>query len=196
MPREGCDCEDSQQSAHSPGVVLNAEEVIYALTDPHTIKDGSVKEFSKSKLKSRDLSICRAQHSSATLIAKAVIEPLTRGGNSYHGTLWALTSEIRELALGESGVGAFCVADDGLAHDSAHAVLGFSEARIELRNHREAARGNLKELFLRRGVQELEQCPFPRTQEGEGSRQKADGNRAQVGVPDEVTVPEAKRPVE
>jgi hypothetical protein len=196
MPREGCSCEDTQQSAHSPGVVLNAEEVIYALTDPHTIKDGSVKEFSKSKLKGRDLSICRARHSSVSLIAKAVIDPLTRSGNSYHGALWALTSEIREIPLGESGVGAFCVADDGLAHDSAHAVLGFSEARIELRNHREAARGNLKELFLRRGAQELEQCPFPRAQDGQVSRQEADGTSALAGVPNEATVSAPKRSVE
>ena len=162
MPREGCDCEDAQQSQHSPGLVGDAEEVIYALTDPHTIQDGSVKEFSKSKLKDRDLSICRARHSSVSLITSAVIEPLTKGDGTYHGVLWALTSEIREIPLGESGVGAFCVADDGLIDDPAHAVIGFSEARIELRNHRVAARGNLKDLFLRRGPKTLEECPFPK----------------------------------
>lgn len=160
MPREGCGCEDTLQSEHSPGLVSDDEEIVYVLTDPHTCKEGSVKEFSKSKLKDRDLSVCRSRHSSVSLITKAVIEPLTQSGNTYHGALWAFTGEIREIPLGDSGVGAFCVADDGLDHDLAHAVIGFSEAEIKLRNHREAARGNLKELFLRRGRTDLEKCPF------------------------------------
>ena len=162
MPREGCDCEDEKQSEHSPGLVGDAEEIVYVLADPHTFEEGSVKRFSKGKLQRRELSICRARHSSVSLITKAVIEPLTQSGNVYHGALWALTEEIREIALGDSGVGAFCVADDGLVYDTAHAVLGFSEARIKLRNHREAARGNLTELFLRRGMKKLEECPFPK----------------------------------
>jgi hypothetical protein len=161
MPREGCGCEDTLQSEHSPGLVSDDEEIIYALVDPYTYSEGSIKEFSNSKLKARVLSVCRAQYSSVKLITEAVIEPLARSGNVYQGALWAFSKEIREIALGDSGVGAFCVADDGLAHDRAHAVLGFSEAQIELRNHRVAARGNLKELLLRRGRMELEECPFP-----------------------------------
>lgn len=196
MPREGCDCEDSRQSDHSPGVVSDAEEVIYALTDPHTIQGGSVKEFSKSKLKNRDLSICRAPHSSLSLISNAVIEPLTKGDGTYHGVLWALTSEIREIALGESSVGAFCVADDGLAHDTAHAVLGFSESCIKLRNHREAARGNLKELFLRRGKQELWQCPFPEFGNDEPPREGADRSKTEADASAEAIAPNAKHPAD
>ncbi len=66
MGRLGCECEETQQSDHSPGVVEHEEPIVFVLTDPLTIEHGSVKNFSNSELKEKRLSICRSKHSSGT----------------------------------------------------------------------------------------------------------------------------------
>lgn len=163
MGRMGCECEDSQQSEYSPGVVKNDEPIVFVLTDPLTIENGSVKDFSKSQLKEKRLSICRSRYSSPEEIKKQVIDVLIRNDprRLHHGALWAVCNEIRGICLGSSQVGAFCVIDEGLPEYTSHGVIGFSDADIDLRNNREAARGNLKELFMRRGIRVLSDCPFP-----------------------------------
>ena len=162
MRRLGCECEDSQQSVHSPGVVANEEPIIFVLTDPLTIEHGSVKDFSKSELKKKRLSICRSKYSTSEQLKEQVVDVLLVGSSrrTHVGALWAECHEIRAVCLGASEVGAFCVIDDGLEDYKAHGVLGYSDANLSLRNEREAARGNLKELFVRRGVLSLPECPF------------------------------------
>lgn len=160
-----CECpkEAESQSPHSPGIVEDDEPIVYLIVDPLTSENGSVKSISKSQLKSGTLSVCRSKYCDADEAKTLMLDPLTsKAGRTFQGAAWASCSQIRSIKLGASNVGAFCVHDDALEDYSAHAHLAFSVPQEEkLRNEREAARGNLKELFLSNGVAtSLEDCPF------------------------------------
>jgi hypothetical protein len=178
MNRPECPKEAVQQSSLSPGLVSDDEPIVYILVDPLTVMNGSVKEFSKSQLKRGDLSVCRAKHCTTSEAERAIVQPLlSKPGRSFEGALWMPCQRIRSITLGESRVGAFCVIDDGLQDYRAHAVLAFSTPQDEkLRNEREAARGNLKDLFRENGVQpRLADCPF----KSSGSETPADPSGSQ-----------------
>lgn len=152
-----CECrtESDVQSPHSPGLVRNEEQIVYALVSPLT---GSFKDVSQSQLKAGTVSVCRADHCAGRVAKRHVVDVLLEKDStrSDDGYLYATCADIRDLRLGESDVGAFCVVDDGLPHYPAHAHLGYSQpADDKLRNHRAAARGNLLKLLNENGVQTL-----------------------------------------
>ncbi len=166
MSRCECPKEATSQSEHSPGLVKDEEPIVYALVDPLTSKDGSVKDFSKSQLKSGTLSVCRAAHCTAVEAQECILDPLlSKPDRKFEGAVWARCESIRGIKLGSSEVGAFCVHDDALENYAAHAHLAFSSPEDEkLRNEREAARGNLKEIFLNGSIfGSLSDCPFRST---------------------------------
>lgn len=163
MSRCECPKEATSQSEHSPGLVKDEEPIVYALVDPLTSKDGSVKDFSKSQLKSGTLSVCRAAHCTAEEAHECILTPLLKNPDrKFEGAVWARCQSIRSIKLGSSEVGAFCVHDDALESYAAHAHMAFSSPEDEkLRNEREAARGNLKEIFLNGSIfGRLSDCPF------------------------------------
>jgi|SRR5215217_2136222 hypothetical protein len=163
MSRPECPAEGAQQSEHSPGPIDDREPIVYILVDPLTSQAGTVKDLLKSKLKQGTLSVCRCLHCSAAEANAAVVVPLTAGtlGRSFQGALWATANRIRDIRLGMSDVGAFCLVDDGKPDYRAHAHLAYSPADEKLRNAREAARANLKAAFLENGIQpSLATCPF------------------------------------
>lgn len=153
MSRCECAKESSRQSEYSPDVVQDDEIIVYALVEPLT---SSVKAISKSGLKEGTVSVCRAGYTTGPE-AKAKTVDVLIGKNSTRtdeGFLLAQCGEIRDIRLGTSNVGAFCVVDDGLPEHISHAHLGYSDpSDPKLRNDREAARANLLSLFNRRGVQ-------------------------------------------
>ncbi|RWE78781.1 hypothetical protein [Mesorhizobium sp.] len=148
-----------KQSPFSSGVVKNREPIVYALIDPDQIQRGTIQAISKSRLKKSDLSVCRAQETTAQEAWKNIVVGQLENIPTRidEGYAWARASEIRNLKLARPNIGAFCVIDDGLKHFGSHAVLGFSPApqgfdSNTIANDREAARGNLLRLFQRRGV--------------------------------------------
>lgn len=163
MSRCECPKEAISQSVHSPGLVGDEEPIVYALVDPLTFSDGSVKDFSKSQLKAGTLSICRAAHCTAAEANECILTPLlSKSDRKFQGAVWTDCASIRGIKLGGSEVGAFCVHDDALEDYRAHAHMAFSTPQDDkLRNEREAARGNLKELFLKGSItKSLSECPF------------------------------------
>jgi hypothetical protein len=154
MSRCECQSELTQQSPHSPGVVANEEPIVYALIDPLTFETGSVKAISKSGLKAGDVSLCRAHYCTGDLARQLIVGELQTKNptRADHGFLYAQATEIRELKLGTSDVGAFCLIDDGMPHYAAHAHLAYSIPKDgKLRNHRETARADLLETLRKRG---------------------------------------------
>lgn len=120
--------------------------------------------FQMNKLKKRDLSVCRGDHSRYSDLLRYVVEPqlANKPAREYKGYYWATCSEIRDIAAELTGkehsdnrtVGAFCVVDDALGDYTAHAVIGFSHPDNDFwkKNNREAARGNLLIAVQRRGL--------------------------------------------
>lgn len=148
-----CRKELSQQKAASPGTVQLDETIVYVLIDPLQVRDGEVQKsaFSHSSLRNGDLSVCRANHSSAQDIHKHVVGPILARDKSRRlvGALRALCSAIRNLRIGEPPEQAICVIDDGYDDFPAHAHLAYSEVTKaegfweRYRNARQALRGNL-----------------------------------------------------
>lgn len=163
MSRNGCEREGSQQSSHSPSVVDDGEPIVYFAIDPTTASAKSIKEFSRSKLKDFDMSVCRSAYCSEGDALNSVFAPVKQKNPDagFIGALWAFAKEIRAIPLGDT-FSAFCVLDDGLDNYAAHAVMGFSlPTDSRLMNNRAAARLDLRYLFLRRGLkEELGHCPF------------------------------------
>lgn len=152
MMRCECEKESSSQSPHSPGLVQDDEPIVYALVNPLT---GSVKDLSKGQLKAGALSVCRSSYISGHEAKSKTVDVLIQKDNSrtHEGFLYALCAEIRAIRLGNPNVGAFCIIDDALMDYAAHAHIGFSDPSDDkLRNHREAARGNLLLLLNQRGI--------------------------------------------
>ncbi|HEV2502313.1 MAG TPA: hypothetical protein VGV39_04525 [Mesorhizobium sp.] len=163
--RSECQCELEQQSEHSPSVVGDDERIVFALIDPLTFEN-SVARFSKSQLKAGTLSICRSDHCSSDEAHEAIVAPLVAKDPTRQdlGVYWATCQEIRSIMLVDGGgEGAFCVADDGLAHYPAHAHLGYSQPTDKKHlqgNLRETARAKLADAFRRRGIHAWADAPF------------------------------------
>ncbi|SFQ13904.1 hypothetical protein [Tranquillimonas alkanivorans] len=148
----GCECEKNQQSAHSPGLVLDEEEIIYCLIHPDLFDAASGelknKAFSKSILKKSELSVVRKPYSSEADTKANVVDPQVQRNPSrrFCGALTAPTKAIRALA--GSSPQDVCVADDGLPGFPAHAHLGFSEeVAAQSKSVLEAVRSNLIDVF-------------------------------------------------
>lgn len=173
MPRCGCEKEDVRQSVHSPDVVRNEEPIVYFGIDPTTTENRTIKDLSKSKLQSCELSVCRAPFISENDAREKIFKPIQtrQEGARLDGVLWATAEEIRAVTLGDTNIGAFCVIDDGLESYAAHAVLGYSGVSDKkLMNHRNSARGNLKLVLLGRNLMPLERCPFSKVSFAPGQR--------------------------
>lgn len=152
MSRCECPKEATTQSSYSPGVVKDNEMIVYALVNPLT---SSVGQISKSQLKAGQLSVCRAGHIKGPDAKRKTVDVLLAkdAARKHEGYLHATCQEIREVFLGTSRTGAFCVIDDALEDYAAHAHLGYSEpSDPKLRNDRETARANLMRTFIKRGV--------------------------------------------
>ena len=152
MSRCECPKEADTQSSFSPGLVSGGEIIVYALVNPLT---SSVGQVSKSQLKTASVSVCRAGLITGPKAKEKTVDVLiTKNTTRTHeGFLHALCEEIRDIKLGKSSVGAFCVIDDALEDYRAHAHLGYSEPLDpKLRNERETARANLMLRFQKRGV--------------------------------------------
>jgi hypothetical protein len=166
MNRCGCPEEEIQQTANSPGIIEPTESIVFALVKPLTANAGSVANLSTSKLKARNLSVCRGDYSSYADLIRNVVEPqLNRDpSREYIGYHWAPCHEIRSIMTQPSGagkmsppsqpVGAFCVIDDAVDGYPAHAVIGFSKPNPKFweKHDRQAARGNLLLVLQRRGL--------------------------------------------
>lgn len=150
-----CEClkESESQSPHSPGIVLDSEIIVYALVNPLT---GSFKDFSKSQLKSSTLSVCRAGYISGQEARAKIVEELLKKDSSRveEGFLFAECQKIRDLKLGDLGIGAFCVIDDAYEDFAAHAHIGYSKPEgVNIGNERLSSIGNLMLLFKESLVQ-------------------------------------------
>ena len=168
MRRCGCPEEEVQQTATSPGVVLDDEPIIFALIEPITAERNVGAKFSKSKLIERSLSVCRGAHMSYADLLEHVVDSVVRkeSRRKYIGYHWATCGEIRAImsepkpgrsGKGEAGTkefGAFCVIDDANGDHLAHAVIGFSRPADDFwsKNDRLAAQQNLKRVFEARGI--------------------------------------------
>lgn len=150
-----CECvkEQTSQSEHSPGLVRNDEPIVYALVDPLSFEQGSIKALKHDRLKKSELSVCRATYVTGEQ-AKALTTDVMIASNATRtdeGFAWAICSEIREIKLDAIGKFAFCVIDDAYAHFPAHAHIGYSDVD-DKKNERAEARGNLLLLLKRRGI--------------------------------------------
>jgi hypothetical protein len=166
MNRCGCSEEDTQQSTHSPGIVLDEEAIVFALILGPDGDVASIEIFSKSKLKDRNLSVCRGGHSTFdemhTRVVEPQLDPSTQLG--FRGFYWATCSEIRSIVaerntsrpkgLVPTAVGAFCVIDEGEPDHPAHARIGYCNPLPNFWSLHQsvAARGNLLLKFAARGV--------------------------------------------
>jgi hypothetical protein len=162
MSRCGCAPEDEQQSEHSPGVVQN-EEPLVIVTD--TV-DLTLKSFPNNKLKSGQLSVCRAALCRFDEMFAAVVGDVSAPRIDYKGYFWALANEIRSIIakrntsrdktphLPPKKVGAFCVIDDGEPDYKPHACLSYSRPSDNFWSLHDtvAARGDLLIAFESRGI--------------------------------------------
>jgi hypothetical protein len=164
MSRPECPKEDKQQSEFSPGKVEDSEPIVYALIDPLTAAQGSLKEFSNSGLKKGTVSVCRASHCTAEEARREIVGRVREKApdRTFQGAVWTSALEIRTIRLGTFGIGAFCVIDDGDKDYNAHALLSYSEVTdLKIRNERQVARGDLYDLFMKNGKKEnWSDCPF------------------------------------
>ncbi len=178
MSRAGCLEETAQQSAHSPGVVVNEEPVVFALVLDDSANEQSIKIFPNNRLKDKQQSFCRSTHCTFEKMYDHVVKPQLSAPNplEYKGYLWAPVSEIRSIVaernnardktpdLTPVSVGALCVIDDGEVDYRAHARVGYANPRPTFwRLHDSvAARGNLLLALQRRGkLYEAASPPFP-----------------------------------
>jgi hypothetical protein len=180
MSREGCPEEDTQQNNESPDIVRNDEPIVYALVYPTSASEQSIAYFHGSRLKDRELSICRARYSSYGEMREKVVQPQLDNDatREFKGYLWAPCYEIRSILATpridikekpkeqQDPVGAFCVIDDGDTNFRAHARLGYSAPNRRdfwSKNDREAARGNLSLTLQVRGIHRASKTPpFPK----------------------------------
>ena len=160
---EGCECEDSQQSPYSPGLVQPGEGIVYCLIHPVDIADPvTLAEASslmpREQLAETRLSVCRANHSTREIVQREVIDVrLGKPGRSFVGCWSAICQTIRELRSGDGR--AICVVDAGLPHYTGHAHLGFTQVVAAAnRSVQVAAKGELLKAFKEAGVLPLVDC--------------------------------------
>ena len=153
MSRCECHKESSSQSLYSPGLVLSEEAIVYVLVDPLSFEDGSIKSLRHDHLKKSQMSVVRASFITGTTARALTVEVMVANNNQRVdcGYAYAMCQEIREIRLGQLGVGAFCVIDDAFEHFPAHAHIGYSNTD-DKKNDRLTARGNLLLLFKKRGI--------------------------------------------
>jgi hypothetical protein len=158
-----CECEEIQQSPHSPGVVLPGEGIVYVLIDPIDIDKitlaAAAAVMPSKQLTERRLSVSRAMHSTREIVQREVIDRrlADKPDRTFVGCWSVLCQTIRELT---DDVGrTICVIDDGLPNNPGHAHLGFSAAVAAAGpSIKTAAKGNLVKAFTANGVLSLEQC--------------------------------------
>jgi hypothetical protein len=68
------------------------------------------------------------------------------------GYIFALGEEIRRIVLSHAKCRAFCVLDETVPDFAAHAHVGYSCIEDDKKNDRLAARGDLLNAFLERGI--------------------------------------------
>lgn len=156
-----CPCENKKQSKFSPDKVANNETLLFALVEPHNFEDNGIKKraFSRSELKSKQVSVSRREYTDKTSFQSAVITPLTaKDGRRFIGVLKATCQDVRLIRTKETpSQRAVCVVDNGLEHDEAHAHLGFSEiAASQDKNQQSAHRLNLLRVFDSENILPLE----------------------------------------
>lgn len=163
-----CPEELSKQSALSPCVVGDEENVVYVLFKPDHW-DGErlmPAAFSKSKLRQRDLSICRPQHTSLEVVSGMVVMPYLAKSpeRTVVGGVSALCGDLRDLRHEDvPDRRSVCVVDDGLEGFEGHALLGFACSAAEkgfwTRNREVAVRSDIVRQFSKSGVPlELDEC--------------------------------------
>lgn len=155
-----CDCEQAQQSVHSPGLVEDCENIIYCLIDPDLIDRDTAelknKAFSKTELRKTALSVVRKPYSSGDEVQSKVIDPqIARSPNRHFcGVFICQVAQIR--AIDGNTEQDICVADAGLEEFISHAHLGFcDEVARRSKSVQEAVRSNLVATFQRDGIQNL-----------------------------------------
>jgi hypothetical protein len=131
------------------------------------IADHSLKMFHNGKLKSGELSVCRASVCTFEKMYDQVVgTDRTSPKMDYKGYMWALAGEVRGILakrnnardktphLTPKKVGAFCVVDDGEPDYPAHACLGYAHPSGDFWSLHEtvAARGDLLIAFQTRGM--------------------------------------------
>jgi len=129
-----CECEEFQQSAnHSLGSVANHEAILLVGVDPRNCRDGELKAsaIDERKLKKAAQSVIRRDFSSEEEVNREVVTKATACGRNFvQFGFVTVAFNIRQLT-DESGVGLFCVIDDGIANDAqtfpSHAVLAFAD---------------------------------------------------------------------
>jgi len=161
-PQE-CQCENSLQSVHSPGLFEDREVIAYILFQPdqwdeHTGLTNAA--LAMSKLKKRDLSVCRVDFTDLSTIQKMVVQPYMekKPHRRVVGALSCCCISIRGIKTSQERR-LFCVIDDGKRGFAGHALLGFSnhspDPTFWQRNSRQAARLELVDLFNQNSRAEL-----------------------------------------
>jgi hypothetical protein len=157
-----CPRELAQQSPHSPGVVQDAETLLYVLREPKYYEAGTltIAAFTKGELQETQVSVCRRDITTYEVIQAHIAQPFLAGapGRSVTHGLIALCQAVRAILIYGTQAKAFCVHDDGLDGFPGHTVIGFSdETRVAGfweavnnrlgKNGKVAARGDLTECF-------------------------------------------------
>lgn len=149
-----CELERRQQKWLSPCVVGDDETILYVILDPRQIQNGALTPtaFSKDDLKKRNLSVCRADYSSADQVFRSIVAPSVKKGQNFVGVVSAKCKDIRAMRTAQYRQ-QICVIDDGIPNNIAHATLGYHCAIERAKNGapdanaRIAARANLLRLF-------------------------------------------------
>ncbi|MBG21181.1 MAG: hypothetical protein CML31_14715 [Rhizobiales bacterium] len=149
-----CKREYTIQSADSPGIVADDEPIVLALIYPDDYKDGSIRGLNHTRLKKQQLSVVRAKYSSGENAHANTVERLLQKdpARQDRGYMYALGQEIRAILLAHLKCRAFCLIDETVPDFAAHAHVGYSCIENDKRNDRLAARGDLLNVFLERGI--------------------------------------------
>lgn len=145
----GCECEQTPQSDHSPGVVVNGETVVRTLFSPENVEDGIVKPNSMMmrdlKSRERGCSVDRLEqpNGSREEIAQRAGEKVTNKGGRQWVVLASISVRKIRQFLNSASAQAFCVIDTALEDNRAHADILFHAPGNENRETLQVWRGQL-----------------------------------------------------
>lgn len=153
-----CPKEKKKQSKHSPSVVADSEELVFALLEPYNFQHSEIlnKAFSRTELRETRVSVSRKDHTNRLCLQEEVIDALIKKDpkRKFVGTLTSLCKAVRNLKS-EDNKRAFCVIDDGTEENPGHAHIGFAhEMRKSLQTQN---RENLLNEFDSKNIKTLDQ---------------------------------------
>lgn len=133
-----CEKEERQQTSeeiHTWGPIRDDEMMLLAGIHPLNCQNGELQPgaFDADKLKkqnpSENVSVCRRDYSSAAEIQTKIIDPQLRrdAARRLEDVFLASARKIRSIEVGDTGIKAFCVIDDGRVDFPSHAAVSYSD---------------------------------------------------------------------